>query len=130
MQLHLLHRHPGLVRSALVTGVAAGGLTRAERLLIPPQLPLWRRRWYWRVQAVAFRIPSEGREVFVETAVRVAPATNRRTYFPTLAQAAPQLQTWVAPGMHHPWNIEDPGLFTAVIREFVDTGGWRPADLR
>lgn len=160
--LHLLQRHPGLVRSAMVTGVAAAGLTRLERLLIPPQLPLWRRRWYWRAQAVAFRVPSDGRKLFVESAVRVAPETNRETYrevaasgmpagrfeysgpllamagakeqhsvrdaFPALRRALPQVQTWVVPGMHHPWNVEDPGLFTAVIREFVETGIWPPAD--
>lgn len=162
--VHLLSRHPELVRSCMITGVAITGLTRLERLLILPQLPLWQRRWYWRAQAAAFGIPADGRDLFVDSGVRVAPETNRRTYgevagsdipagpfeysgpmlaiagekeqrsvkdaFPALRQAAPQLQTWVAPDMHHPWNVEDPDLFTAVIREFVDTGCWPPADRR
>lgn len=161
--IHLAQRHPELVRSCMITGAPIAGLTRLERLLIPPQLPLWRQRWYWRAQAIAFGIPADARDIFVDSAVRVAPETNRETYrevaagipeepiayagpllaiagekeqhsvkdaFPTLRRRAPQLQSWIAPGMHHPWNVEDPDLFTNVIREFVDTGVWSLADRR
>lgn len=162
--VHLLRHHPELVRSCMITGVAITGLTRLERLVIAPQIPLWGRRWYWGVQAMAFGIPADGRDLFVDSATRVAPETNRRTYrevaggclptgpleysgpmvaiagereqrsvkdaFPALRQESPQLHTWVAPGMHHPWNIEDADLFTAVIRNFVKTGRWPPAEQR
>lgn len=145
-------------------GKAGAGLTRLERLLSAPQIPLWGRRRYWRAQAMAFGIPADGRDLFVDSATRVAPETNRRTYrevaggclptgpleysgpmvaiagereqrsvkdaFPALRQESPQLHTWVAPGMHHPWNIEDADLFTAVIRNFVKTGRWPPAEQR
>ncbi|WP_407445458.1 alpha/beta fold hydrolase [Rhodococcus sp. (in: high G+C Gram-positive bacteria)] len=160
--VHLVHRHPRVVRSCMVTGVALTGLTPLERFLIPPQIPLWRRRWYWRAQAAAFGIPAEDRDLYVDSAVRVAPDTNRRIFrevaesglpsepfaysgpmlalagekeqrsvrdsFAALGQALPQLQTWVAPGMHHPWNIEDPDLFTSVLRTFADTGVRNEAD--
>ena len=145
----------------MITGVALTGLTPLERFLIPPQIPLWRKRWYWRAQAAAFGIPADDRDLYVESAVRVAPDTNRRIFrevaesglpsepfaytgpilavagekeqrsvrdsFGALGQALPQLQTWVAPGMHHPWNIEDPDLFTTVLRTFADTGDWKAA---
>ncbi len=160
--VHLVHKYPQLVRSCMITGVALTGLTPLERILIPPQIPLWGKRWYWRAQAAAFGVPADGRALYVETAVRVAPDTNRRIFreiaesaipsepfaypgpmlavagekeqrsvrdsFAALRQALPQLQTWVAPGMHHPWNIEDPDLFTAVFRTFADTGEWKAAD--
>ncbi len=51
-----------------------------------------------------------------------------RDAFPALGKALPQLQTWVAPGMHHPWNVEDPDLFTTVLRTFADTGEREAAD--
>lgn len=147
--LQLLRRHPELVRSCFVTGVAAAGLAGWERWLIAAQLPLWRHRWYWSAQAVAFRIPIEGREQFVSAASAVRPDTNRRIFrevaggampegpfaydgpvlavagereprsvrnsFPLLRTAFPQLRTWIAPGMHHPWSTEDPVLFTETI---------------
>lgn len=158
--LHLLHRHPELVRTCTITGVAAAGLGRFERPLIAAQVPLWRHRWYWTAQAMAFRIPSDGRELFVSTAARVRPETNRRTFdevaagamprghfdydgpilavagerepqsvraaFGLIGAALPQLQTWIAPKMHHPWNIEDPDLFTRMVLTHADTGTWPP----
>ncbi|MFZ3392827.1 alpha/beta hydrolase [Rhodococcus sp. 7Tela_A2] len=160
--VHLVHRHPQLVRSCMITGVAFTGLTSLERFLIPPQIPLWRKRWYWRAQAGAFGVPADGRDLYVESAVRVSPDTNRRIFrevaessippepfaysgpilavagekeqrsvrdaFPALGKALPRLQTWVAPGMHHPWNVEDPDLFTTVLRTFAETGEREAAD--
>lgn len=40
--------------------------------------------------------------------------------FPTLTEAMPQTRTWIAPGMRHVWNIQDPELFTRTIVGFVD----------
>ena len=155
--LRLAHRHPGLVRSVLVTGVALTGYSAVERALIGPQVPLWRRRWYWAAQAPLFRIPADDRELFVTTATAPSDATNQRMFrettrstaperfdftgpllavsgqretasvrraFAPLRAVAPQLQTWVAPGMHHPWNVQDPELFSRMVAQFVDTATW------
>jgi hypothetical protein len=48
----------------------------------------------------------------------------RRAFGP-LRAVVPQLQTWVAPGMHHPWNQQDPELFTRMVLGIADTGVWR-----
>lgn len=47
-----------------------------------------------------------------------------RQAFPALKALAPQLQTWVAPKMHHPWSAQDPELFARMVATFVDTGEW------
>lgn len=159
--LHLMQRHPELVRSCVVTGVAADGFSRLERALIPPQVPLWRHRWYWNLQSVLFRIPADERREFVDVAVAPSAATNRamcdeiargsmprgpfayrgpllvvagereqrsvRDAFGLIARALPQAQTWIAPRMHHPWNAEDPELFTRMVQTFVDSGRWADA---
>lgn len=159
--LHLLHRSPELVRSCIVTGVAATGLTRLERRLIAPQLPLWRSRRYWTLQARLFRIPPEDRPRFIASAAAASERTNRRVFaeivdgsmprgpftydgpllvvagqresrsvrdaFVTLRAALPQTRTWIAPSMHHPWNAEDPELFSSMVATFVDTGEWPPS---
>lgn len=156
--VYLVQRHPELVRSCMVTGVALAGLGTVERKLIGMQVPLWRRRWYWAAQARLFRIPRDGRALFVDAASGVSAETNRRTFgevahgavpngrfdyegpmlaisggreprsiragFAPLRAALPQLRTWIAPGMHHPWSIEDPDLFTEVIVTHADTGEW------
>lgn len=75
--MHLLERHPQLAASCTISGSALLGYSRAERLLIAAQVPLWHRRWYWAAQAPLFRIPADSREQFVTTASRPRPATNR-----------------------------------------------------
>ncbi|ACQ81933.1 putative hydrolase [Beutenbergia cavernae DSM 12333] len=87
--MHLIQRHPELVRTVTVTGVAAAGLGRLERLLITPQVPLWNRRWYWAAQAVAFGIPADGRELFVTSGSSVRPETNRRMFHEVAAGTMP-----------------------------------------
>lgn len=155
---HLVRRHPKLVRSCTITGVALGGLGKWERRIIRVQLPLWPRRWYWAGQAFAFGIPQDSRALFSDTASRVLPETNHRTFsevagggiprgpftydgpmlavaggreprsvrdgFKVLQNAMPQSRTWIAPGMHHPWNIQDPELFTEMIRTHADHSVW------
>lgn len=155
--VQLARRHPELVRSALVSGVALAGYSPLVRRLVAPQVGLWRRRWYWAAQAPLFGIPAEDRELFVSTATAPSAATNRRMFeevargdvperfdfdgpllavsgqremaavrraFAPLRTVAPQLQTWTAPGMHHPWNAQDPDLFTQMTTQFADTGSW------
>lgn len=157
--LHLLHRHPDLVRTCTISGVAAAGLGSIERVLVQSQVPLWHHRWYWAAQAFVFRIPADSRDAFAAAGAAVLPETNRRTVaeivaggmprggfdydgpllvvagereagsvraaFPVIRSALPQARFWVAPRMHHPWNIEDPELFTRMIVTHADAGEWR-----
>ncbi|MEV6373486.1 alpha/beta fold hydrolase [Micromonospora musae] len=37
-----------------------------------------------------------------------------------IAQAAPQAQLRLAPGMHHIWNVEDADLFNGVLRQWLN----------
>lgn len=50
-----------------------------------------------------------------------------RRAFEPLRKRVPQLQTWVAPGMHHPWSQQDPELFTRMVLAMADDGVWPPA---
>ncbi|TFB90552.1 alpha/beta hydrolase [Cryobacterium algoricola] len=43
-----------------------------------------------------------------------------RRSFPELQRRLPQTLTWIAPGMHHVWSIEDAALFTRMIVGWVD----------
>ena len=156
--VHLVHRHPQLVSTCIISGAAAAGYAWWERVVIGLQVPLWHRPWYWAAQARAFRIPKDERTTFASSASGTDRATNRAmvtdttagilpdgpfTYDgPFLAVAAehdsasvrrafeplrirlPQMITWEAPGMHHPWNIENPELFTRMVTTFADTATW------
>ncbi|WP_411733571.1 alpha/beta fold hydrolase [Paeniglutamicibacter sp.] len=46
--------------------------------------------------------------------------------FPALAKALPQAQFRTAAGMHHQWNIEDPILFNATVRAWIEKGTAHP----
>ncbi|WP_434966012.1 alpha/beta fold hydrolase [Janibacter indicus] len=71
--VHLLHRHPDLVRTCTISGAAVTGYAWWERVLIGAQVPLWHRRWYWAAQAAAFRIPETP-----EASSRGPPAARHR----------------------------------------------------
>jgi len=43
-----------------------------------------------------------------------------RRSFPELRRRLPQALTWVAPGMHHVWSIENVGLFNRMVIGWVD----------
>lgn len=154
----LLHRHPDLVLSCIITGAALTGYRRWESLLVRAQMPLWRRRWYWAAQARVFRVPADARSRFAVDGSAPSVRTNRRMVrevvvgglsaeqfaydrpllavsgerdtasirraFPDLCAAVPQTQTWIAPGVHHAWNAEEPDLFARMVRTFADTGRW------
>ena len=69
--LHLAARHPGLVASVLTSGAAVervGGAARATSAL---QLALWQRRWFWKAQAVAFGLPADSHEPYVDHGVSI-----------------------------------------------------------
>ncbi len=69
--LHLAARHPDLVASVLASGAAVervGGAARATSAL---QLALWHRRWFWKAQAVAFGLPTDSHEPYVDHGVSI-----------------------------------------------------------
>ncbi|MGM1029399.1 MAG: alpha/beta fold hydrolase [Actinomycetota bacterium] len=69
--LHLAARHPDLVASVLTSGAAVeriGGVPRATSAL---QLALWRRRWFWKAQAVAFGLPGDSHAPYVAHGVSI-----------------------------------------------------------
>lgn len=43
-----------------------------------------------------------------------------RKSFPELRRRLPQTVTWIAPGMHHVWSIENIELFTRMTLGWVD----------
>lgn len=74
----LAARHPGVVRSAFVSGAPArgvGGLARAAGLA---QLRLWGRRGYWAALARAYRLPADSVEEFVTTGLGIDRDSARR----------------------------------------------------
>lgn len=75
--MHLLARHPDLVRSCIVSGVTARGLNRSQERSVRLTVPLWHRRWFWRLQSYAFGIPADARRLFVDCASAPRPETNR-----------------------------------------------------
>ena len=46
--------------------------------------------------------------------------------FPALARALPQARFRTAVGLHHQWNIEDPILFNATVRAWIEKGTAHP----
>lgn len=87
--VHLLARHPSLVRSAMVSGAALNGIGRGEGAMARLQLSVWERRWFWSAQAVAFRLPPDSRDVFIETGMRVRKETAEGMFAEVLAGAMP-----------------------------------------
>ncbi|MCH1882504.1 alpha/beta hydrolase [Agrococcus sp. ARC_14] len=77
LALHLAARHPDLVASVLTSGAAVervGGMARATSAL---QLALWEQRWFWKAQAVAFGLPEDSHEPYVEHGLSVRRETAR-----------------------------------------------------
>ncbi|WP_086827606.1 alpha/beta fold hydrolase [Allokutzneria sp. NRRL B-24872] len=63
--LRVLARHPGRVRSALVTGALLERLGVGTRSTVRLQLAFWRAPWFWRGLATAMGLPEEARERYV-----------------------------------------------------------------
>lgn len=77
LALHLAARHPDLVASVLTSGAAVervGGVARATSGL---QLALWDKRWFWKAQAVAFGLPPDSHELYVNHGLSVRRETAR-----------------------------------------------------
>lgn len=60
--------------------------------------------------------------VLAVAAERDVPSVRRA--FAPLRARLPQLQTWIAPKVHHAWSSENPELFNEMVAGFVDTGSW------
>ncbi|MFW6600128.1 alpha/beta fold hydrolase [Propionibacteriaceae bacterium Y2011] len=89
--------------------------------------------------------PESNRRMFREVIAGAMPVGDFRYTGPLLAVAAqhdvasihrafgplrdrlPQLLTWQAAGVHHPWNVEDPELFTRMVRTHAETATWPDA---
>lgn len=95
--VQLVHRHPELVLSCLITGSALTGYSQREKLVISPQVPLWRRHWYWHAQAFAFRIPADAREQFAADGCAPNTRTNRTMFREVVAGGLPGAFTYDGP---------------------------------
>ncbi len=95
--LQLAHKHPELLRSCLITGSAVSGYSRIEKLAIAPQVPLWRRYWYWAAQAFAFRIPAEVRKQFAADGCAPSARTNRAMFREVVVGGLPRELAYTGP---------------------------------
>lgn len=91
--VHLAARHPGLVRSCLVSSAGLCGVSGPARVVAGVQLRFWDQRWFWRLQARAFGIPADSRRLFVDTGMAIraesATAIAREVNAGTLPAAVP-----------------------------------------
>jgi pimeloyl-ACP methyl ester carboxylesterase len=89
--LALLARHPELVRSAVVTGVATRPLVRPRlrAVVTGSAVVLLRNRLVARAGAAAMRLPRDVRAVHAADLARLTPDTVRRVYAEILDHRAP-----------------------------------------
>ncbi|WP_265520721.1 alpha/beta fold hydrolase [Oerskovia flava] len=76
--LRLAARHPDLVASVLAAGAVVDGVHGLAGAFGRAQLRVWDRRWYWRAQAHAYRLPRDAHDVFVRTGMAIRRATMAR----------------------------------------------------
>ncbi|MFC7404942.1 alpha/beta fold hydrolase [Georgenia alba] len=76
--LHLTARHPGVVVSVLASGAPLLPYRGLMWLVSRMQVALWDAEWFWRTQAVAYRLPHETRELYVRHGLSVRRETVRR----------------------------------------------------
>lgn len=74
----LAARHPGVVRSALVSGAAVQGVSAITRAVGHCQLRMWGSRAYWAGLARAYRLPDDSVEEFVTTGLGIDRGSARR----------------------------------------------------
>lgn len=154
--LRVLARHPELVSSVMLSGVAAMGVDSTTRALGRIQVNLWGKEWFWRFQAGSYGMAHDERQLFTDHGTRIRPENARAIMaevhaggvpgglgdytgpalvlagakepslvvrsFPLIGGALPQSAFRVVPGRHHQWNIEDPILFNATVRAWIEKG--------
>lgn len=74
----LAARHPDLVRSVFASGAILRGIRGPGRWSGLAQVPLWDRRWYWKLLARAYRMPADSVDLFVETGLGIDRGSARR----------------------------------------------------
>lgn len=67
----LAARHPGVMRSVMVSGAATRPVNRFARFQRTAQLRLWGSRRYWEGVARAYRLPADSVEEFVSTGLGI-----------------------------------------------------------
>lgn len=146
--LHVLARHPELVDSAFLSGVPAAAAPAAARTGAAARLRIWGGEWFAKMQAGAFGVlespenddvaPATARAVAQELAAAALPEGLDEFDGPVLlaagAKEPPHIRKAldalgdrfdrallrIAPGLHHAWNLEDPLLFNAAVRRWVE----------
>jgi pimeloyl-ACP methyl ester carboxylesterase len=90
--LWLAARHGCVVRSAVLSGIAARPSGRGARAAHAALLVLWHRRWFWQLAARSGAFPGPP-ERLVDAAVAISSTTQRRVFAadvrPVLPTAAP-----------------------------------------
>lgn len=153
----LVARHPGVVRSAVLSGAPLHGLGPFMSWLARAQLRLWHSAAYWATMGRGYHLEPDALERFVETGIGIDPRSARRMVeqvntgvvdelggldgnpVPVLGVAggaesrtvtgalrhylrAERAVVRLAPGMHHVWNVENPRLFTDMVRTWIVEG--------
>jgi len=69
--LHLVLRHPSVVKSLLVSSASVTPPSRATTLTGRLMLAAWNRRWFWHFLARGYGLPADSVELFVETGLGI-----------------------------------------------------------
>lgn len=126
--VHLVARHPDLVRSCMVTGAMMLGVTGVQRRMAGLQLRAWDRRWFWRMQAAMFRIPADAREQFISAGMGVSAQTARAMYGEVFDGSMPEGRfDYAGPmlaiaGEREPRDVAR--AFPALVRAMPQTRTW------
>ncbi|GAA1703438.1 alpha/beta hydrolase [Microcella alkalica] len=153
----LVARHPGVVRSAVLSGAPLRGLGPFMSWLARVQLKLWQSAAYWSTMGRGYHLDPDALKAFVEGGVGINPRSARRMTEQVNAGIlgelggfdgnpvailgvaggaesrvvtgalrhflrAPNAEVRLAPGMHHVWNVENPDLFTDMVRAWIVEG--------
>lgn len=146
--IELALRHPTLVSSLFL---ASASVVPSTSALARVMFALWNRRWFWATLARGYGLPADSVDLFIETGLGISVDTARAIYaevsrgtsiealaVPYLAAAGSKdaraisrgslavLGGVTAPGLHHQWNIENPELFNAAVREWITRGEKHP----
>lgn len=87
--LRVLARHPGRVRSALLTGAPLAPVGVGVRLVCRLHLGFWRAPWFWRGLATAMRLPPDARERYVAHGLSVRRETAAAMFAEVCAGGVP-----------------------------------------
>lgn len=126
--VHLAARHPDVIRSCMVTGAMMTGIGGLQRRLAEVQLRAWKRRWFWRMQAVMYRIPADAREQFIAAGRGVSAQTAHGMYGEIFAGSMPSGRfDYTGPMLAIAGERESKGVreaFVALERAMPQTRTW------